>query len=81
MLPEYKICSKINQIINGSDLTHEDFLQIVETFNTIEKAKHLDGSGWFDFKMKLTRLFLAYGYKDNWDISKNKIDALVIDEN
>ncbi|MBS1637375.1 MAG: hypothetical protein JST26_15775 [Bacteroidetes bacterium] len=71
---EYTVSSQIQTLISGkTELTFVDFENIVTIFNRIEDSEHFDGSGWFDYKLRLSSFFRAFGYDLKWDTNNKKI--------
>jgi transcriptional regulator of heat shock response len=71
---EYEISSQINQIISDRlELNKEDFETIIKTFNKIEENEHYDGSGWENYKLRLSQLFYVFGYDLKWDNRRKKM--------
>ncbi|HET6227167.1 MAG TPA: hypothetical protein VFF27_12860 [Bacteroidia bacterium] len=66
--PEHVTSSKIiNFIISKESFTAEDFKMIESFYNEIISQEHANGSGWLDFKSKLTSFFKLFSYKAKWD--------------
>ncbi|MBK7667711.1 MAG: hypothetical protein IPJ32_10450 [Sphingobacteriaceae bacterium] len=75
---EYEISSQINQIISDRlELNREDFEAIINAFNKIENNEHYDGSGWENYKLRLSQLFFFYGYDLKWDNPYKKMTVFI----
>lgn len=74
--PEYVTASKIiNFIISAQSFRDEDFKTIESYYNEIISQEHANGTGWKDFKTKLTSFFKLFSYKTKWD---KTTDALTV---
>jgi hypothetical protein len=66
--PEQVTTSKIiNFIIAAQSFTPDDFKTIETYYNEIISQDHHNGSGWLDFKKKLSYFFKMFSYKVKWD--------------
>lgn len=71
---EYDVTNNISNLItNKTDLSKDTFNQIVTIFNKIEEAEHFNGSGWHDYKIRLSGLFYFFGYDLKWDYTEKQI--------
>ena len=65
---EYDVTNKISNLIsNKLGLTKDTFDKIVVVFNEVEKSEHFNGSGWHDYRIRLSGLFYSFGYNLKWD--------------
>jgi hypothetical protein len=65
---EYAVTTKISNLIaNRVDLSKDIFDKIAIVFNEIENNEHFNGSGWHDYKIRLSGLFYSFGYNLKWD--------------
>ncbi|MCD0455109.1 hypothetical protein LPB85_06560 [Chryseobacterium sp. LC2016-27] len=53
-LPEFETAKSINQILQrSSNLTVDNYNDILKILKDIDLLKHYDGSGWYDYKLHL----------------------------
>ena len=76
-LPEYEISEEILNIIgSGYNLHPDDFAKIKDACNKIIHLEHYDGSGWHDFKIRLSSLLNQYGYEAQWNKDSGALEIL-----
>ena len=64
--PEFNTSKMINSILDTNQiLTEEDVKNIVKLVNDVDKIEHYDGSGWKDYKMRLSHFFRLLGFDIN----------------
>lgn len=64
---EYDIALSIANLISAKNSFNEnDFLSLARCVNQIVGQEHANGSGWFDFQMKISGFYSAFGYKSDW---------------
>jgi SRSO17 transposase len=65
---EYEISLATAELISAkSDFTKKDFLAIAACVNQIIGQDHANGCGWYDFQLKVSGFYRAFGYKSDWD--------------
>ena len=53
-IPEYRAAVEINGMIRGKSVWgYTDAVGMVRRVNEVEQEEHYDGSGWFDYKIRL----------------------------
>lgn len=68
--PEFECSQRIIEILEKKDpLTKEDVIEILCLFNDIEKVEHYDGTGWFDYRIRLRNFLRLSGFETEF---KNK---------
>lgn len=65
---EYEISLATANLISAkNNFTKKDFVAIAACVNQIGGQEHANGSGWFDFQLKVSIFYYAFGYKSDWD--------------
>ncbi|BAV07230.1 hypothetical protein SAMN05421788_102148 [Filimonas lacunae] len=65
--PEYEVSKTINTIIeNKQTLTQSDVIEILAILNDIDKEDHYDGTGWYDYQLRLSHLLHLNGFKTDF---------------
>lgn len=63
-IPEYKAAEQINSLIQAqSAFGYSDAVEIIRIINEVEKMEHYDGTGWFDYKIRLCSWLRANGFR------------------
>ena len=63
-MPEYVVSKAINSILEQRDnFTKADVIEVLNLFNDIDKVEHYDGSGWFDYQIRLAYFLQLNGFK------------------
>lgn len=61
--PEYEVSKAINSIIEQrSILTKSDVIDVLNLLNDIDKVEHYNGSGWFDYQIRLAYFLRLSGF-------------------
>ena len=61
---EYEISKTINRILEEKEnLTQSKVANILDLLNDLDKAEHYDGSGWFDYKIRLAHYLRLSGFE------------------
>ena len=64
--PEFKTSKIINSILETKQILKDsDVSDIVKLMNDIKEVEHYDGSGWFDYKMRLGHFLRLSGFDIN----------------
>jgi hypothetical protein len=58
--PEYDAVKEINIILSDRDITKSNLTKIIEVFNSTNKIKHYNGSGWLDLELHLRGFISTY---------------------
>jgi hypothetical protein len=62
--PEFEVSRTINNILETKDpLTKSDVTEILNLCNGIEKVEHYDGSGWLDYRIRLSHFLRMNGFE------------------
>jgi hypothetical protein len=65
---EYDIAlAAANSISAKNHFNKNDFLELARCINQIVGQEHANGSGWYDFQMKVSGFYRAFGYESDWD--------------
>lgn len=71
---EYDITNKISNLITNKVNLSKDILdEIVAVFNEIKSNEHYNGSGWHDYRIKLSALFYSFGY----NLKRDSADQII----
>jgi hypothetical protein len=62
-VPEYRAADEINGIIRGKPIYgYADTVAMIRRVNEVEQEEHYDGSGWFDYKVRLCAWLREKGF-------------------
>ncbi len=62
-VPEYLAAKAINEMIGSTQrFNHQHASKVCDIVNEVENAEHYDGSGWFDYKIRLRRWLELNGF-------------------
>lgn len=71
---EYEICRQVSDFLNNTpELKESDLPTIVDICNQMAGVEHYDGSGWYDFQIRLSYLFGRYNYDSDWDRATGRV--------
>jgi hypothetical protein len=61
--PEYEVSKAINSIIEQRViLTKLDVIEVLNLLNDIDKVEHYNGSGWYDYQIRLAFFLRLSGF-------------------
>jgi hypothetical protein len=64
--PEFKASSLINSVLENNDpLTETHLHEIISVMTNIDKIEHYNGSGWLDYKLRLSHFLHLSGFDTN----------------
>ena len=62
--PEYEVSKAINSILEQREIfTKSDVIEVLNFLNDIDKVEHYDGSGWFDYQLRLAYFLRLNGFE------------------
>jgi hypothetical protein len=64
-LPEFRAASNINDIIRTHHRLHKkEVVRILKLVNDVDRGEHYDGTGWFDYKVRLKFFLKQNGFDE-----------------
>lgn len=62
--PEYEVSIAINSILEEKEtLTEMKVLEVLRLLNEIDGTEHFDGSGWFDYQIRVGSFLRVSGFE------------------
>jgi hypothetical protein len=65
---EYDIALATANLISAKNcFSKKDFLEIASCINQIVGQEHANGSGWYDFQIRISGFFRSFDYASDWN--------------
>lgn len=70
--PEYETAKAVNSILSGNEILSDiEIHRVIDLINGINKIEHYDGSGWFDYLIRVSCFLRLCGIKT--EVSNGKL--------
>ncbi|NML20228.1 hypothetical protein HHL16_05055 [Pseudoflavitalea sp. G-6-1-2] len=67
-VPEFVAATEINLVLQRNEiLSRADAEEALQILNKMNDVEHYDGSGWYDYKIRLNYYIRMHGFETEWN--------------
>lgn len=72
--PEFETSKDVNSILQKREMLHKaDVIEIMELLSSLDEVEHYDGSGWWDYQIRLAHYLGLDGHETEFEGRKLRL--------